>query len=75
MGERELTWTLKGILKTGDTVSFLAAENLHVIGTTGEIVKLMSDQGVLRLLSFVQLAQFAAEGRLFLNGIKYTPRG
>lgn len=68
---------LKAMLKVGDTIGFEpgAKERYRIIGTTGNIIKCFDAAGGFHLLSFAQLAQFAAEERLVVNGVKHTPRG
>jgi|GEM_PF-4247458 len=76
MNGEELAQAIKAALKVGDTIGFEPAAPGHcyrVIGTTGNIVKFFDETGQFRLLSFAQLAQFAEEGRLLLNGNLYTP--
>lgn len=80
LSDEELIEHLKGIITTGTTVSYLAADNVdqwRIIGTTGNIIKLFSDTGQFQLLSFAELGQFAREGRLKINGKPYldTPQG
>lgn len=70
--DEELTKHLKDIITTGTSISYLDtgsdADKWRIIGTTGNIIKLFSGTGSFQLLSFVQLAQFAREGRLIING-------
>ncbi|HHY92063.1 MAG TPA: hypothetical protein GX511_01825 [Firmicutes bacterium] len=80
MESEELAAAIKGVLRVGDTIGFEAdaaknpAHRYRIIGTTGNIVKFFDDQGQFHLLSFAQLAAFAAENRLLLNGVPYTPQ-
>ena len=73
---KELSADLKRIITTGTTISYQDSDDdankWSIIGTTGNIVKLFSPAGTFQLLSFAQLAQFAQEGRLKINGKPYS---
>jgi hypothetical protein len=73
--DQELIADLKDIITTGASISYLdtgsAVNKWRIIGTTGNIIKLFSGTGAFQLLSFAQLAQFAREGRLKINGKLY----
>jgi len=81
MQAAELAQAIKAVLMVGDTIGFEPdaavnpAHSYRIIGTTGNIIKFFDDGGQFHLLSFAQLAEFAQEGRLLLNGKPYTPRG
>jgi hypothetical protein len=67
---------LRRIIITGATISYLdsdcSTDIWRVIGSTGNIVKLVSGSGSFQLLSFAVLARFAAEGRLVVDGVPYN---
>lgn len=74
--DRELISQLRDIITTGTTISYLAtdtdSDQWRIIGTTGNIIKLFSGTGAFQLLSFAQMAQFAREGRLKIDGKAYS---
>ena len=77
MAEEELITDLREIIITGATISYLdsdSADTWRIIGTTGNIVKLFSGRGTFQLLSFADLAQFAEEGRLVVDGKRYQKK-